>query len=804
MDDIKYKIDKEENEQLRSIPAQRLIEKLSLLKNRVDSAKKRWFWELLQNASDYNQSVNVKLVVDDDRVTFLHDGAPFSLRDALNIISPDSNKQDDKIHNDNIGKFGTGLVSTHILSSVLEVDGLCVDDENECYNFHLSLDRSCFTNKQALIEQITKAKEELKDSLQKQNQTSGFNTSFSYVLGMALPELSPLSSSDIDLNYLYDVLPYTLCFMSKVQSVVIEDNRCIAKIKVFRITREEDNENEKSFVIDADEISSIQRFAYFSVGDVSTVFRFEENRILSFPKNLSRIFCGLPLIGTEEIGLPFLLNSLKFVPTTEREGVELEPNSNEQNRDLFESSIELYKKMLDYIEAKKLRNAFYVTSLVRKYNGTQSSNQQFYNLFIPEYRKHIQNHSIVLNADNQFVSFASIRLPFRESKLDDNLYHNSKVLNSARLPIECDYKFWFDATDFTIFSDSKYTYIDLAKEIESKNSIYSFGLSTTDVLSWLYKCVEYFIECDRFIFSKYKLLTNQSGNLCNLNNLYADVDLPLELKNIYDLLFSSKNLKIGDRLLDKSFNKLNLLGQQFSLEMLANEIDNELSIQYSNNQGNTSSISTSLNKLYEWINSSDISKEKLAAYFHWYYPKRATLIVDMLTDGQREQALIIAQSGKMEALATLASSELTDEDFQMIVANIRRLPIALSLLAERVDDREFADSNVGDWGEEVVYKDLLMKYPRTKGFTMVWASKERGEPRYDFEIIKNGVVYCYCDAKTTTRGISNADSIPFFMRKSQWDFLQTLDDEIPYIIARVFVKDGGEIKYMRISKNEIR
>ena len=66
MDDIKYKIDKEENEQLRSIPAQRLIEKLSLLKNRVDSAKKRWFWELLQNASDYNQSVNVKLVVDDD------------------------------------------------------------------------------------------------------------------------------------------------------------------------------------------------------------------------------------------------------------------------------------------------------------------------------------------------------------------------------------------------------------------------------------------------------------------------------------------------------------------------------------------------------------------------------------------------------------------------------------------------------------------------------------------------------------------------------------------------------------------
>ena len=34
MDDIRAKLDKVENEQYRSIPAQRLIEKLSLLKNK--------------------------------------------------------------------------------------------------------------------------------------------------------------------------------------------------------------------------------------------------------------------------------------------------------------------------------------------------------------------------------------------------------------------------------------------------------------------------------------------------------------------------------------------------------------------------------------------------------------------------------------------------------------------------------------------------------------------------------------------------------------------------------------------------
>ena len=801
MASIKDKIDKEENEQLRSIPAQRLIEKLSLLKNRVNAAKKRWFWELLQNASDYNQSVNIKLIISEDRVRFMHDGAPFSLRDALNLISPDSNKQDDTVHNDNIGKFGTGLVSTHILSSILEIDGLCIDDENECYRFSLSLDRSCFTNKQELIAQITQTKEDLKNSLQKEIQTNGFNTSFSYKLGESLPELSPLTSADIDLDYLYEVLPYTLCFMPKVLSVVIEDNRSMAKTKVFKISRLTEGENEITFSINTDAHSSTQRFAYFSIEDISTVFRFDNDEILPFPKELSRIFCGLPLIGTEEIGIPFLLNSLKFMPTTEREGVELEPSSNETNRRLFNSSIDLYGKMLDYIAANKLRNAFHVAHISRKYNGTQASNQQFCNLYMPKYKQHILSHHIVKNCDNLFIPFSNIRLPFKESKPDVKLYSNSSKLNSAYLPAECDYQSWFDVIDFTIFSEQKYTYENLAKEIEAKGNIYSFGQTPSEISSWLFQCAEYFIECDRFIFSKHKLLPNQIGNLCTINTLHADINLPIELKDIYDSLFSSKNSKIGDKLIDKNFNQLNLVNQEFTLEMLANNIDNELSAQYSNNQGNTSTISSSLNKLYEWINKSDISKEKLAAYFHWYYPKRATLIVDMLTDGQREQALVIAQSGKMEALAKIASSNLTNEELQMIVANSGKLQMALSLLSERVDDREFANNNTGDSGEEIVYKDLLQKYPRAKGFNVVWASKDREEPCYDFEIFKNGEIYCYCDAKTTSRGLANADSIPFFMRKSQWEFLETLDDETPYIIARVFIKDGGEIKYMRISKN---
>ena len=56
--------------QLQSASAKRLQEKLSLIKNRVELSKKRWFWELLQNASDYNDKVSVRLVVNNDKVEF--------------------------------------------------------------------------------------------------------------------------------------------------------------------------------------------------------------------------------------------------------------------------------------------------------------------------------------------------------------------------------------------------------------------------------------------------------------------------------------------------------------------------------------------------------------------------------------------------------------------------------------------------------------------------------------------------------------------------------------------------------------
>ncbi|WP_165153985.1 sacsin N-terminal ATP-binding-like domain-containing protein [Parabacteroides sp. ZJ-118] len=795
MSDIGSRVDQVEQEQFRSIPAQRLIEKLSLLKNRKENAKKRWFWELLQNASDYNDVVSVRLIVTKDQVEFQHDGAAFSINDALNLILPDSNKRYDEIHTDNIGRFGTGFVSTHILSSIIHVKGLCRDDE--LYRFELELDRSSFEDKGRLIEASQEAKSLFKQSLHPTTPQTGFQTSFTYKLHEPLPTLEPLSGDDIDLDYLYDLLPYTLCFMPKVKSVSIEDRR-EADAVVYTISRKAEYESSLVFEVTHHDIAKELHFAYFCHNQASSVFRYEDNRIVPLPPRISKMFCGLPLIGTEDIGLPILVNSLRFEPTTEREGIELEPGSNEQNRTIMDDSVELYGKVLDYVEKHKLYNAHVLADIRRKYNGTQASKTQFYTRYIIKYKQLILTHAVVPNCTGDFINFSQVKLPFRDSKADVELYHNARFIAAKELPVESDYQKWFDSTDFTLFTEQKYTYRNLATSIESVKNIYSFNQEPHEVLKWLTQCCSYLKECDQHLFASMKLLPNQQGEFKTCMELSVDDNLPSELKNIYNELHESKGEKIESHLLDKQFDSLGIVNQTYSIEKIANCIDTELSEQYTRNKGNTAAINRPLNALYTWV-SNYTPKENLPVWFRWYYPKRATLIVDMLTETQREQTLIIAQSGKMEALAELASSDLSNEELTRLIANKDKLPMMLNMLLERVDDKVHANSQTGNWGEELVYKDLLVKYPRNQGYHVIWASKDYDEPRYDFEVKKGEQTICFCDAKTTMRGVANSDSIPFFMRKSQWLFLQELECDIPYYIARVFNGDNGKIIYMHIT-----
>ncbi len=150
------------------------------------------------------------------------------------------------------------------------------------------------------------------------------------------------------------------------------------------------------------------------------------------------------------------------------------------------------------------------------------------------------------------------------------------------------------------------------------------------------------------------------------------------------------------------------------------------------------------------------------------------------------------------------------EHYENLEDNIKGLQAEIEELKRRlnqrsvdiVDDESYADMEEGVWGEAIVWEELKKEYPEDDGYRVIWASRDENEPRYDFRIEKNEKVVSYYDAKTTNRGLGNSDSIPFFMRKSQWLFLQNLGDSIPYYVARVFMADNNSIRFMRISIKE--
>ena len=109
------------------------------------------------------------------------------------------------------------------------------------------------------------------------------------------------------------------------------------------------------------------------------------------------------------------------------------------------------------------------------------------------------------------------------------------------------------------------------------------------------------------------------------------------------------------------------------------------------------------------MGKNGIKEEELRRWFHWYFPKRASLIVDLLSERERAQALVIAKSGKMDELAKLAKSDMTKEELAMLISNLKKLPGIIGLLSETIDDTTYANSEEGAYGEEFVYKGTTLQ-----------------------------------------------------------------------------------------------
>jgi len=324
--------DEARDRQLTKNEARRIRTKVSDAQNNPTQASGRWPFELLQNAHDPgprpgNDTIKFQIGFEGSTVTITHNGKPFASQDLAALLSGGSNKgYDDK---DTTGRFGTGFLVTHALSTKLQLSGLLQTGEGH-ERFEVNLDRS--GDEDAIVEDINRSKEALTEAERVRHLSDYATAVFVYRLDDQGVEVAKSG-----IRQFIDALPYIFSTCPNLGTVTVEDG------SVRRIWQADDetvkavsNTNLRERKIDyqgPEGSRSIRSFSLSSKDASSSILlilRQSEGgwEVKIPPEKMPRIFVQFPISGTESLPMNVLLNG-DFEPSQERSAIQFNKSREE-------------------------------------------------------------------------------------------------------------------------------------------------------------------------------------------------------------------------------------------------------------------------------------------------------------------------------------------------------------------------------------------------------------------------------------------------------------------------------------------
>ena len=133
-----------DREQAHRNDARRILQRVVLALDDPRSSGVRWPFELLQNAHDFGPRqgedlVEVEFSQQDENLLVSHNGRVFSIPELKALLSGGSSKEFDGV--DTTGRFGTGFLVTHAISTRVDVDGILQTADGQLETFRIELDR---------------------------------------------------------------------------------------------------------------------------------------------------------------------------------------------------------------------------------------------------------------------------------------------------------------------------------------------------------------------------------------------------------------------------------------------------------------------------------------------------------------------------------------------------------------------------------------------------------------------------------------------------------------------------------------
>lgn len=328
--------------------AQAVWQRLRDLENSRPDHERRWVWELLQNAVDargeHQDTVAVMISYDGQSLAFQHDGAPFNDEEVLHLIYYGTTKRPGTGKR---GKFGTGFLTTHLLSRKVEVTGLL---EDRPFSFLLSREGD---SSDAILAEMKEAENRLRESLVRSAPptylSNGMTTSYRYLLNDAGRKIATIGFEDLLEN-----ISLLLAFVADLKGVTVTNQG--ASATWVRTTKTDANTPTVEIV----EVSQMQvdatrshRLLVAREEDITVAIPFEESvpAGLAIPAKAPRVFVDFPLFGTRALPIPAIINCPRLEPTENREGPPTKgdtPDVN-SNKEIIERAFALLGKLAEHV-----------------------------------------------------------------------------------------------------------------------------------------------------------------------------------------------------------------------------------------------------------------------------------------------------------------------------------------------------------------------------------------------------------------------------------------------------------------------
>jgi hypothetical protein len=615
--------------------ADKIKNRLRELEMAVDNNQGRWAWELLQNAkdsvTDTDRKVSVEIILNSESVSFRHNGKHFNEQDVRGLINQISSKEVEKGQvSTRTGRFGTGFLTTHLLSKVIDVKSIVETIDGEYYHFAFPLNRDGNTTTQ-LIPKIEKAWAEFHASTEN-NQVDDFdeeeyNTSFTYTLNSE--EQMQIARTGID--EFSELIPFVLAFNTTIEKVIIIDK--ITEIETEYLNCEELTDDVLlSIKKKEDGEESIIKLLFAREDNVAIASIVDETLTGLKIKNLKtypKLFCDFPLIGTENFHFPLIVNSFHFNPVTERDGIWLKGEGKEEvdeNREILKKAVSLYEELLDKITELEMLDYHNICLTKMPFVSDKWFDEDWYETNIQTPLRKIILTSNVIETEDGKICFNETRFPDPKLKKEERekIWKFSTDLKVNTLPAKRHIHKWADL----IWKDCPIVDIDdLVADLQSKKNIVELinvlGLDESRVVTWLNKCFEFIYELGgQSYFNNNALLPDQTKK-----GIFKKRK-ELSLDEIDDETVKEIALLLGYNYYEKLLN-LNINFEDTHSITTIQDVAAEISQLVKDDDEITDDRKIAIRKLTQWF---EFNEEIGKTHFADLYRRKEKLFVDTIED----------------------------------------------------------------------------------------------------------------------------------------------------------------------------